>query len=308
MFVILSCQHHGKVQDTSKDIAIVTFNDIPDDTLSMIKEELRICFDTIKPTVLASESECDAMKHLLCSYDGLRENYQYAYDWLWSQEVKYEMEHYWDSKNISNKYWDPLLDMPLPEELDYLCEIIERVEKSYDSLLGDSQYDLNRVTGIMALTSHLSLLLTYHAADSLLRDMELDLFAEAYYMDYVLWDDLYKEYEENYTDGGSSTPMILNSVYSTYSETRKELLKEEIGYFTEKGAGARWLSREGDIQWEEGQEAIRRWYDYRMKVAQQLEGKGYGHNTIEYYRHITYKAVYIYQRLQTGWGYEFEQL
>ena len=305
---IWSCQPPNTDKDVLYNTSVTTFSDVPDDTVTAIKLQLTVCFDTICSKLLKAENECKAMELLLFTRDRWEMENQAAYDWLWSQMVKHEMERYWKSEFKSDKYLDPLLDNPSPNELDNLCEVLNKVDEMYESYFDGPQYSMNLASGVMASTSNLRLLFTYHTLDSLLRNNDQNLLAASYYKDYELWEDLFKEYEENYTDAGSASPMILNQTYSTFADMRNDLLNEEIGYFTENGRAALWLSQEGDFEWDVKQKAIHRWYDYRMAIVDKMEQNGYGNNTIEYYKHITYKAVYIYQRLKTGWSYYFEQL
>ncbi len=312
-YIILGCKRETTGADSPQAVSYATFNEVPADTINKFKKQIKVCLDTISPKVLASKSECEAMEHLLFTHEDLEGGNQAIYDWMWSQVIEQEIEKQLDNKNISlegnGNDLDTFGDTPRFKNYSKICKITKQVDDSYEEYLGGPQSEINQATGVMALTSKFRLLMTYHMADSLLRYDKHDILAASYFKDYVLWEDVFKEFYDNYTDAGSSGPMILNDTYSKYAETRNELLKEEIGYFTEDGHTARWLPFEGDIDidLDPNQKAIHKWYDYRRQIAKQLEDKEYEHNIIEYYRHITYKAVYIYQRLQIGWGYYFEQ-
>ena len=187
-------------------------------------------------------------------------------------------------------------------DLDPLADVSYRLDEVYAPLTAYSQYDMNLAAGVFASMAKFRLLNAYQALDSLMMG---SLGRKDYFNDYLLWEGVYQEYEDRYTDGGSSAPMMLSFAHKTLSELRRTILMEEIGYLNVEHEGAaEWYVEADEIRWKPEQKAIRLWYDHRMKMA----GKLGNTNRAEYLRRMTYKTVFIYQHLQLGWGYDFEHL
>ena len=187
-------------------------------------------------------------------------------------------------------------------DLGHLDEVSERLDEYYAPMTAYSQTDMNEAAGIFACTAKFRMLNAYQTLDSLMEDSfdSKDLFT-----DYLLWEGVNQEYEDNYTDGGSSAPMMLSFAHKTFCELRRTILMEEIGYLdVEHEGAAEWYVEADEIRWKPEQKAIRLWYDHRMKMADRLGDS----SRAEYLRRMTYKTVFIYHHLQLGWGYDFEHL
>lgn len=187
-------------------------------------------------------------------------------------------------------------------DLGHLDEVSERLDEYYAPMTAYSQVDMNEAAGVFACTAKFRMLNAYQTLDSLMEDSfdSKDLFT-----DYLLWESVNQEYEDYYTDGGSSAPMMLSSAHKTFCELRCTILKEEIGYLdVEHEGAAEWYVEAYEIRWKPEQKAIRLWYDHRMKMADRLGDL----SRAEYLRRMTYKTVFIYHHLQLGWGYDFEHL
>lgn len=186
--------------------------------------------------------------------------------------------------------------------LSHLAEVSERLNDYYAPLTAYSQVDMNEAAGVFASTAKFRMLNAYQTLDSL---MDESLGSKDFFNDYLLWEGIYREYEDNYTDGGSSGPMMLNFAHKTFCELRRSILMEEMGYLdVEYEGAAKWYVEADEIRWKPEQEAIRLWYDHRMKMANKLGNT----NRAEYLRRMTYKTVFIYHHLQLGWQYDFEHL
>ena len=187
-------------------------------------------------------------------------------------------------------------------DLGHLDEVSERLDEYYAPMTAYSQADMNEAAGVFACTAKFRMLNAYQTLDSLMEDSfdSKDLFT-----DYLLWEGVNQEYEDKYTDGGSSAPMMLSFAYKTFCELRRTILMEEIGYLdVEHEGAAEWYVNADEIHWKPEQKAIRLWYDHRMKMADRLGDS----SRAEYLRRLTYKTVFIYHHLQLGWGYDFEHL
>ena len=188
------------------------------------------------------------------------------------------------------------------DDLDHLAKVSERLDGYYAPLTAYSQSDMNEAAGVFACTAKFRMLNAYQTLDSLMEDSfdSKDLFA-----DYLLWEGVNREYDDNYTDGGTSAPMMLSFAYKTICELRRSILMEEIGYLdVEHEGAAEWYVEADELRWKPEQKAIRLWYDHRMKMADKLGNT----NLAEYLRRMTYKAIFIYHHLQLGWHYDFESL
>lgn len=187
-------------------------------------------------------------------------------------------------------------------DLDSLTDVSNRLDDFYAPLTAYSQYDMNEAAGVFACTAKFRMLNAYQALDSL---MIGSLGSNDLFNDYLLWEGVNQEYEDNYTDGGSSGPMMLSFAYRTFCKLRRAILMEEIGYLdVEHEGAAEWYVEADEIRWKPEQKAIRLWYDHRMKMADKLGNA----NSAEYLRRMTYKTVFIYHHLQLDWMYDFEHL
>lgn len=207
------------------------------------------------------------------------------HEWEWAREARRALD-------LSSEVID----------LGHLDEVSERLDEYYAPMTAYSQADMNEAAGVFACTAKFRMLNAYQTLDSLMEDSfdSKDLFT-----DYLLWEGVNQEYEDNYTDGGSSAPMMLSFAHKTFCELRRTILIEEIGYLdVEHEGAAEWYVDADEIRWKPEQKAIRLWYDHRMKMADRLGDL----SRAEYLRRMTYKTVFIYHHLQLGWGYDFEHL
>lgn len=207
------------------------------------------------------------------------------HEWEWAREARRALD-------LSSEVID----------LGHLDEVSERLDEYYAPMTAYSQADMNEAAGVFACTAKFRMLNAYQTLDSLMEDSfdSKDLFT-----DYLLWEGVNQEYEDNYTDGGSSAPMMLSFAHKTFCELRRTILIEEIGYLdVEHEGAAEWYVDADEIRWKLEQKAIRLWYDHRMKMADRLGDL----SRAEYLRRMTYKTVFIYHHLQLGWGYDFEHL
>ena len=207
------------------------------------------------------------------------------HEWEWAREARRALD-------LSSEVID----------LGHLDEVSERLDEYYAPMTAYSQADMNEAAGVFACTAKFRMLNAYQTLDPLMEDSfdSKDLFT-----DYLLWEGVNQEYEDNYTDGGSSAPMMLSFAHKTFCELRRTILIEEIGYLdVEHEGAAEWYVDADEIRWKPEQKAIRLWYDHRMKMADRLGDL----SRAEYLRRMTYKTVFIYHHLQLGWGYDFEHL
>lgn len=188
-------------------------------------------------------------------------------------------------------------------DLKPLDDISRSLDEAYEPLLAYSQYDINTATSVFAATARFRMLNAYQVLDSLMSETSLP--EGGLQKDYTLWENVFREIENHNTTGRSSGTMILNTTYVTLADLRCSVLMEEIGYISGLGKRAEWYVNADELRWDSSQQVIRQWYDYRMKMADQLEKSN--KNYAEYSRRMTYKVVFIYQHLQLGWMYDSEK-
>ena len=94
---------------------------------------------------------------------------------------------------------------------------------------------------------------------------------DCYYRDYVLWEELYKEYDEYYNETGGFRFVNLNSYYAYLADFRTELLRQELACFSGSQGSPKPSDAKVDIHWDKQHKAIRRWYDYRLTMADKLQ-------------------------------------
>jgi len=191
----------------------------------------------------------------------------------------------------------------VPLDLISLNALSYEVDKVYAPLTASSPSEANEAAGVFASTARFRMVNAYQVlADQFSEMLDEDWFKQ----DYALWEDVYKEYEETHANAfGRNTSYMLCMAEKTLCELRCTILMQEIGYFdVERDGAAEWYVEADEIRWKSEQKAIRLWYDHRMKMADKLGNT----NLAEYLRRMTYKAVFIYLRLQLGWHYDFENL
>ena len=188
------------------------------------------------------------------------------------------------------------------KELDSLNALSFDVDKIYAPLTAGSPIENSEAAGVFASTAVFRLLNAYQVLASMLSEsLDEDWFLQ----DYKLWEDVYREYEKDHANAfGRSTGYMLGIAHKSFSELRRTIVMEEIGYLSaDRDGAAEWYVNATEIKWPLSSKAIRAWYDHRMKMADKLGNT----NLAEYFRRLTYKAVFIYQHFQLDWEYDFEK-
>ena len=209
-----------------------------------------------------------------------------SYGWKWAKLTRSALSY--DENSI---------------DLDSLDALSFNVDKAYAPLTASSPSEADKASGVFAATACFRLLNAYH---SLSDQISENLAEDWLLLDYTLWKDVYSEFEKQHINAyGRNTSYMLCMAQKTFCELRHTILKEEIGYFdVERKGAAEWFVGADEISWKPEQKAIRLWYNHRMRMADKI-----GNNNLsEYFRHMTYKTVFIYHHLQLGWHYDFENL
>ena len=208
-----------------------------------------------------------------------------SYEWKWAKHTRIALGMEEESVN-----------------LDSLDALSFEVDKIYAPLTASSPSEANVAAGVFAATACFRLLNSYNVlADQLCELLDVNCFLQ----DYTLWRGVYSEYEESHINAfGRNTSYMLSMAQKTIYDLRHTILMEEICYLVDREGAAEWLVDADEICWKSEQKAIHLWYDHRMEMAEKLGNT----NLAEYLRRITYKTVLIYQHLQLGWQYDFENL
>ena len=176
------------------------------------------------------------------------------YEWNWAYDVR------------------EALDV---DDLDSLTTLSRNEDNSYQ-YLSDSgiPFQMNTASNMYAGTARFCMLNVYQALVELVYETPLGE-NDNYYHDYALWEELFKEFDAWYVNGGSGRGYEVDYYYSQLAEFRTESLLEELAFFLDdkptpkqfaKVASPRW-----DAQWIKVHPAIQNWYNHRMNMAKRIQ-------------------------------------
>ena len=186
------------------------------------------------------------------------------------------------------------------DDLDYLTSLSLKVDSSYHSYAASPMAaDMTTASEVYAGTARFRMLNVYQALADLMAVNSLG-DDDYYFKDYVLWEELFKEFDYWYKDKGNWRFIFLNGYYKHVADLRTEVLKEELvllsnGESEQKGFVTSKVPRL-DRKWMNVHQAISRWFDHRMKMADKIQG--YSAYQAECIRTLTYKQVSLYVEYQ----------
>ena len=174
-----------------------------------------------------------------------------TYEWNWAYEVR------------------EALDV---DDLDSLATLCHGLDASYESYAnsGTTCY-MTTAAEVYAGTARFRMLNIYQTLAELAAETPLGSLNDCYYRDYVLWEELYKEYDEYYNETGGFRFVNLNSYYAYLADLRTELLRQELACFSAGKNSPKLSDAKADLRWDKQHKAIRRWYDYRLTMAEKLQ-------------------------------------
>ena len=121
-----------------------------------------------------------------------------------------------------------------------------------------------------------------------------------YYHDYMLWEELFEEFDENYEEGGNGRGIELCCYYRRLAELRMEILLEELAFFSEDKSKyepyVHVAPSPCEKQWLISHPAIHRWYDYRMLMANRIQRDN--PSWAQTLRDLTFKQVSHYRQFE----------
>ena len=200
-----------------------------------------------------------------------------VYEWNWAYEVR------------------EILGV---DDLDSLSTLSHELDNSFESYAssGSTSY-MTTAAEIYAATARFRMLNAYQALAELTAETPLGE-TDFYYHDYMLWEEIYQEFDDWYEEGGNSRCMELYGYYRQLAEFRTDILLEELAIFSEDDTKHESFVHakpiQIDTQWLKNHPAIYRWYDYRMLMADRLQR----HNISQALclRTLTYKQVSLYMK------------
>ena len=202
-----------------------------------------------------------------------------VYEWNWAYDVREAMG---------------------VEDLDSLITLSREMDDSYQ-YLSDSciPFEMNTATNVYAGTARFCMLNVYQMLAELVYDTPLGEDAY-YYNDYVLWEELFKEFDAWYVNGGSGRGSEINCYYRQLAEFRTDNLLDELNFFLEDNPqqqqAAKALPPHWDPQWIKTHPAIRHWYEHRMKMADKIRRTNPAWAGC--IRTLTYRQVALYTKFE----------
>ena len=186
------------------------------------------------------------------------------------------------------------------DDLDNLATLSLELDSSYHSYAASPMAaDMTTASEVYAGTARFRMLNVYQSLADLMAERPLG--DDDYYLkDYVLWEGLFKEFDYWYKDKGNWRFIFLNGYYKHVADLRTEVLKEELallsnGESEQKGFAPSKVPRL-DWKWIKEHQAISRWFDHRMKMADIIQS--YSAYQAECIRTLTYKQLSLYVEYQ----------
>ena len=187
------------------------------------------------------------------------------------------------------------------DDLDNLITLTLKLDSSYHFYAASPMAaDMTTASEVYAGTARFRMLNVYQALADFMAKTPLG-DDDCYFMDYVLWEELFKEFDYWYKDKGNWRFIFLNSYYKHIADLRSEVLKEELVLLSigesEQKTVVKSKAPRLDQKWMNEHKAISRWFDHRMKMADKIQGSST--YLAECIRTLTYKQVSLYVQYQT---------
>lgn len=155
------------------------------------------------------------------------------------------------------------------DSLDTLTRELEESYSPYFSCISTS--DMTIGADLFAATARFRMLIAYQALAEKVADTPLDSIVNAYIEDYVRWEKLTCEYDDYYNDYGGMRLAMIDYYYRCLADFRTKLLRQELACFSGSQGSPKPSDAKVDIHWDKQHKAIRRWYDYRLAMAEKLQ-------------------------------------
>ena len=187
------------------------------------------------------------------------------------------------------------------DDLDNLATLSLELDSSYYSYAASPMAaDMTTASEVYAGTARFRMLNVYQALADLMAESPLG-DDDYYFKDYVLWEGLFKEFDYWYKDKGNWRFIFLNGYHKHVADLRTEVLKEELALLSYVESEQKEFVTSKvprlDRKWIKEHQAISRWLDHRMKMADKIRGSSA--YQAECIRALTYKQMSIYVDYQT---------
>lgn len=202
-----------------------------------------------------------------------------AYEWNWAYEVR-------EALGV--------------DDLDSLTTLSRNQNHSY-RYLSDScaPFEINTATNMYAATARFCMLNAYQALAELVYETPLG-DNDSYYHDYALWEELFKEFDGWYVNGGSGRGYEVDCYYIQLAKFHTESLLDELAFFQESKPSQKQIAKALPPQWDEQwigtHPAIQNWYNHRMKMAQKIHRVNL--SWAQCIRALTYKQAALYTKFE----------
>ena len=187
------------------------------------------------------------------------------------------------------------------DDLDSLATLSHDLDSSYHSYAASAMAaDMTTASEVYAGTARFRMLNVYQTLADLMEESPLGN-DNSYFKDYALWEELFKEFDYWYKDKGNWRFIFLNSYYKHIADLRTEVLKEELALLSNGEGEQKTIVKSKaprlDQKWINEHQAISRWFNHRMKMADEIQGS-YVFQA-ECIRTLTYKQLLLYVQYQT---------
>ena len=187
------------------------------------------------------------------------------------------------------------------EDMDSLTILTHEMNESYQLCVASPMTaDMTTASEACAGTARFRMLNVYQALADFMAVTPLG-DEGSYYKDYVLWEELYKEFEYWYKDKGNWRFIFLNDYYMKLADLRTKILREELSCLSnDRDSKDGWYNKRashGDEEWMNRHPAICRWYAHRMKMSDKLQSRSL--SQAQFVSALTYKQLTLYVEYQT---------
>lgn len=154
-------------------------------------------------------------------------------------------------------------------DLESLDSLTYQLEEDYKPYFGGPTLSMITAADMFAGTARFRMINAYHVLAYMMDNTPLGGEKNDYMEDFVRWEKLYQEFDNYYNESGNIRPMNLGYYYRQIAKMRTEILFEEISLFS--GESTQPDELEKKPRWDKQHQAIRYWFDHRMKMADKLQ-------------------------------------
>ena len=177
-------------------------------------------------------------------------------------------------------------------ELESLDSLTHQLEEDYKPYFGGPTPTMITAADLYAGTARFRMIKAYHVLAYMMDNTPLGGDSNDYLEDFVRWEKLYQEFDNYYNESGNIRPMNLGYYYRQIAKMRTDILLEEIALFSGESPQQDKSFVEKKPRWDKLHQAIRHWFDHRMRMADKLQYQDV--SRAQCLRAFTLKAVQRY--------------